>query len=176
MKRVANLLLGALLVAGAATLSAQDQGQGGRRGNFDPAEMRERMMQAFKESLGASDEEWKAIQPRLEKVMEKQRSVATGGGFMGMGGFGGRRGGDGAPGGGGGGGGRRGRAEASFPEADALRQAIESGTTEEIKTKLAAFREARKKREAELRSAREDLRKIVSVKQEAALVSRGILD
>lgn len=172
MKRVANLLLGALLVAGAATLSAQDQGQGGRRGNFDPAEMRERMMRGFKESLGASDEEWKAIQPRLEKVMEKQRGVATGGGFMAMGGFGGRRGGDGGP----GGGGRGGRAEASFPEADALRQAIESGTTEEIKTKLAAFREARKKREAELRSAREDLRKIVSVKQEAALVARGILD
>jgi len=63
-------------------------GQGRQRGNFDPAAMRERMMNGIKERLGATDEEWKVLQPKIEKVMTAQRDS------RGTGGFGRTRGGD----------------------------------------------------------------------------------
>src|SRR5205814_10221636 len=80
---------------------ARGQGQGGGRGNFDPAQMRERMMSRIKEQLGATDEEWKAIEPKVDKVMTAQRESRGGFGF---GGFGRGGPGGGGPGGGGGGG------------------------------------------------------------------------
>src|SRR5262245_39765095 len=72
----------------AAPVLAQDQGgqnrggdrgnnQGGDRGgdrgnrgqgNFDPAQFRQRFEERVKEQLGASDDEWKVIQPKLTKV------------------------------------------------------------------------------------------------------------
>ena len=57
-------------------------------------------------------------------------------------------------------------------------RALESETTpaDELKTKLDAVREQRKKSAAELTAAREDLRKVLTVRQEAALVSAGLLE
>src|SRR6266700_4948430 len=80
-----------VMVLSAGTVAAQ-QGQG--RGNFDPAEMRQRMMDNFRERLEIKgDDEWKAIQPLITKVTEARREVGFGGGFgFGRGG-GGRRGG-----------------------------------------------------------------------------------
>src|SRR5687768_10429647 len=59
----------ALAQEGGGGGGGQDGGRGGRggRGNFDPAQARERMMQFYKENLAASDEDWKVIQPKLEK-------------------------------------------------------------------------------------------------------------
>src|SRR5437867_5400501 len=90
----------AVLAMSATGALAQNQG----RGNFDPAQFRERRMNQLKEQLGATDDEWKAIQPKVEKVMNAQREMRGGGGF-GFGGPGGGGGGRGGPGGGGGGGG-----------------------------------------------------------------------
>src|SRR2546427_11945845 len=72
---------------------AAQQGQG--RGNFDPAEMRQRMMDNYRERLEIKgDDEWKAIQPLIEKVTEARREVGFGGGGFAFGrGGGGRRGG-----------------------------------------------------------------------------------
>lgn len=149
-------------------------GPGGGR-NWDPAQMRQRMMENYREQLGVKDdEEWKLIQTRIEKVTEARMAV----GFRG--GFGGRRGGGpgGGPGGapgGPGGGGRRGFGEPS-PEADALQKVIEAnGSADEIKTKLAAYRASTKEKEAKLEAAQEDLKKVLSVKQEAAAVLAGLL-
>src|SRR3982750_4338965 len=95
-RRVLVLMaLGCALVAPSfARAQAQDNTNQNRRGNFDPAQMRERFMTSIKEQLKADDDEWKVLSPKIEKLMTAQRdSRAGGGGF-------GRR-----PGGGGGGGG-----------------------------------------------------------------------
>lgn len=161
-----------------ASISAQEAREGGRgergerggRGNME--EFRQRMAERLKTSLKVSDEEWGVIQPLIEKVQAKQRETMGsrfGGGF----GRGGRDGGrDGAQGS---------STTSSRPgaaEAQALRTAVENENTsaDELKAKLTAVRESRKKAQAELEQTREDLRKVLTVRQEAALVSMGILE
>ena len=159
---------------------AAQQGQG--RGNFDPAEFRQRMMDNFRERLEIKgDDEWKAIQPLIEKVTEARREVGFGGG----GGFGFGRGGGGRRGGANADaqtnennqGGRRGfRGGEPSPEAEELQKAIDSNASkDELKAKLTKFREARKDKEAKLAKAQEDLKKVLTVKQEAAAVLMGLL-
>ena len=155
---------------------AAQQGQG--RGNIDPAEFRQRMMDNYRERLEIKgDEEWKAIQPLIAKVTDARRDVGFGGGF-GRGG-GGRRGGgnNDAQANGNNQGGRRGfpGGEPS-PEAEELQKAIDSNASkDELKAKLTKFREARKDKEAKLAKAQEDLKKVLTVKQEAAAVLMGLL-
>jgi Spy/CpxP family protein refolding chaperone len=182
MKLTTKLFLPiAALMATAVFASAQDDNnRGDRRGNFE--EFRQRMAERLKTSLKVTDEEWTVLQPLIEKVQTKQRDSMMGR----FSGFGGRRGGgDGGSGGGGSttGGGDRGRGDrggdrAGSAESQALRTALESESTssDEIKAKLAALREAQKKSAAELAAAREDLRKVVTVRQEAVLVTMGILE
>jgi hypothetical protein len=185
MKNVKHLLalagLTTALCLSTSQLNAQDrQGQG--RGNFDPEEFRQRMEERLREDLEVKgDDEWKVIQPRLEAVQTAQRDLGGGRGF---GAFG-RGGGPGGPGGRGGDndgprgqGGRRGFGGGE-PDADvqALRAAIESNASaDEIKTKLAKVRESRKAKEAALEKARADLRQVLSVRQEAIAVMRGLLE
>jgi hypothetical protein len=157
---------------------AAQQGQG--RGNFE--EFRQRMMDNYREQLEIKgDDEWKAIQPLIAKVTDARREVAVGGAGFGFGrGVGGRRGGgnnNDAQANGNNQGGRRG-----FPggepsvEADELQKAIDSNASkDELKAKLTKFREARKEKEAKLAKAQEDLKKVLSVKQEAAAVLMGLL-
>ena len=63
-------------------------------------------------------------------------------------------------------------------EATELRTALESEDTpvSEIKAKLKALRDARKKSEDALKKAREELREVLTTRQEARLVLFGILD
>ena len=133
-------------------------------------QFRQRMAERLKTALKASDEEWSVIQPLLEKMYAKQREA--GGRFN----FGGRRG--GGP--GGPGGEDRGNRPSMFggtPESEALETALKSDSTSpaEIKAKLDALREARKKAAAELDQSRDDLRKVLTQRQEATLVLIGIL-
>lgn len=146
-------------------------GQGGP-GNFDPEQARQRMMERYREQLGVKDEtEWKLIQTRIEKVSEARREVGMRG--MGFGGMGGRGGG---PGGAGGGGGRRGFGGEPSAEAEALQKAVDSNaSSDEIKAKLTALRTANKDKEAKLEKAQDDLRKVLTVKQEASAVLMGLL-
>src|ERR1039457_4564466 len=56
-------------------------GGGGRqgRGNFDPAQMQQRMMERYKEVLEVTDDtEWKAMQPLVQKVMDLRRESFSG--------------------------------------------------------------------------------------------------
>lgn len=168
----------------AAPGAAAGNNGGGRRGNFDPAQFRERMNERVKAALKASDDEWSVIQPLLEKVQEKQFAGRGFGGFGGFGGRGGNRTGDA------GGGGtpaagapaadnnNRPRGGGGSPESQALRDAVEneSSSPDDIKAKLAALRDSRKKTAAELEAARTDLRKVLTLRQEATLVSMGILE
>ena len=62
------------------------------------------------------------------------------------------------------------------PEMEALRKAIEDkAPASEIKAKLAALRDARKKKEAELEKAQDELRQLLSARQEAVAVTLGLL-
>jgi hypothetical protein len=145
------------------------QGQGQGRGNFDPAQFRERMMERYKEQLEITDEaEWKAIQPLVEKVQEARMNT-MGGMFRGF--MGGRRGGPDA---GGPGGGRP--PGVSNPESDVLQKAIDGkASNAELKAALAKYAEARKAKQAELEKAQDNLRKVLSVRQEALATLNGIL-
>jgi hypothetical protein len=161
-----------------ANPATAQQGQGGR-GNFE--EFRQRRMNDYRERLEIKgDDEWKAIQPLIEKVSDARLAVAVGGGGFGFGrGGGGRRGGgnNDAQANGNTQGGRRGfpGGEPS-PEAEELQKAIDSNASkDELKAKLAKFRDARKDKEAKLAKAQEDLRKVLTVKQEATAVLMGLL-
>ena len=62
------------------------------------------------------------------------------------------------------------------PELEALRNALESkAPAAEIKAKLAQLRDARKQKEAGLEKAREELRQLLSARQEAVAVTLGLL-
>ena len=62
------------------------------------------------------------------------------------------------------------------PEMEALRKAIaDDAPASDTKEKLAALRAARKAKEAELDKAQDDLRKLLSARQEAVAVTLGLL-
>lgn len=156
-------------------------GPGGGRGQFDPERMRQMMDQRMREQLGATEAEWKVLGPRVMKVQELSRQVGAGGrgGMM----FGGRGGRGTGPGGPGGPGGARPGAPARELTAvekaqDQLRTVLqnESATPDQIKTQLTALRKARETAKQQLATAQQDLRKIITVRQEAVLVMMGSLD
>lgn len=154
-------------------------GQPGGRGNFDPAAMRQRMMDRLKEQLGASDDEMAALAPKIEKVMQLQRD-AGGGGMRGM--FGGRRGGQGGPGGNGGPGGPPGGATANESpvrqKATDLRTLLEDkdAKPDDIKAKLDALRAARAQAKQDLAAAQQELKGLLTQRQEAVMVEMGMLE
>ena len=171
------VLAATAVMVGFFTNNLAAQGQG----NFDPAQFRQRQMDGYRDRLEVkSDDDWKKVEPLIGKVMDAQRDARMGlGGF----GFGGGRGGRG---GGGGGGGNADQATTNNnrnrfggqpgPEAEALQKAIDDkASTDEIKLKLAKVREARTEKESALNKAQEDLRKALSVRQEAGAVLAGLL-
>ncbi len=192
MKSKPTILLTALALAATTILAtAQDtpkpgatdpgarrqRGQGGPGGNME--DFIKRMNERMKTSLKVTDEEWSVLQPLIEKVQTSQREAGAGrGGFGGFGGFGGRGGTGGQGGNNNGGATPPADTRPGAAEGTALRTALESDSTspEEIKAKLAAVREIRKKGAAELAVARENLKKVVTVRQEAVLVSMGLLE
>jgi hypothetical protein len=196
------------LLLGVGNLHAQN---GPPQGNFDPAQMRQRMLDRMKQRFEVQDDaEWKLISERINKVMEARRALGGPGGFGGVGGPGGPggpppQGGDrnsagfGPPGrdpqagpgrpqgppdrandsrsGRGGPGGPGGFSRQSSPEMDALNKAIEGkASANEIKTRLEQVRAARKQKEAALEQAQDDLRKLLSTRQEAIAVTLGLLN
>ncbi|MHC4353480.1 MAG: hypothetical protein ACYS0H_12285 [Planctomycetota bacterium] len=163
-------IMAAVLVSGMLIAEAQDKGTRGqgRRGDRPGGAMRDRgepaqMAQRLRTALNCTDEEWAAIEPKLTNVTQAQ-STSRRGGMMG------RRGGpQGRPGG---------PPAAESTEAKELRKVLESDDTpdNEIKAKLKALRDARKKSDDALKKAREELREVLTTRQEARLVLSGILD
>ena len=170
----------AVMSFGANQVAAQPDnappGGGARqgRGNFDPAQFQQRMMERFKEVLEVTDEaEWKVMEPLVQKVMDLRRQSFSG---MGRGMFGrGPRGGDNPP--GGDQGQRRGGMFGTpSPEADALQKAIDSKASKaEMKAALEKYQASRKASQAALEQAQADLRKVLTTRQEAIATLNGIL-
>ncbi len=170
----------AALMLGAGTVSAQNDnggnggggGGGGRpgRGNFDPAQFQQRMMDNIRDQLGyTNDTDWNAVQPLIQKVTDARRDVGFGGGMGRM--FGRNRGGNGGP-----GGGRGGFGQTPSPEAESLQNAIDANApAAQIKDALAKYEASQKAKQAKLVQAQEDLRKVLTVKQEAQATLLGLL-
>lgn len=176
-KRIWAMALAVGLFGAATTLplSAQQGGGGGGGGGGRPrmtmAEMQAARLTRIKDALGATDDEWKALSPKVEKVQTLQMQNM-------MGRFGGGRGGRGGPGG---------AAPAVDPAAPAnpvrdasteLQTTLDNkeSTAEQIKVKLTALRDAKAKAAADLKKAQDELRELVTVRQEAVLVTQGLLD
>jgi len=176
--------VGAVLIG--LSLSQAQQAPGGRPGAGervrargepnaprDPEQMQrmmtERQIGRIKEALQPSEGEWKALEPKVTKVLTLSRQTGGMGG-MGFGmGMSTRR-----PG-------------AQGPETpltpvgkvtEELRKVLENkeAKSEEIKAKLTALREAKEKAKKELVQAQQDLRKGLAARQEAQLVLMGVLE
>src|SRR5689334_10941585 len=63
------LLAGVVLSAPHARAQVP-QGLGGGRGGRDPAQFREQMKSQLKDLLGSTDDEWKILEPKIDKVSE----------------------------------------------------------------------------------------------------------
>jgi len=137
-------------------------GAGARR---TPEEMRQANLERIKTTLGATDEEWAVLVPKIEKVQGLSGQLTATGRM----GFGGRR----QPG------------TAALGELTEIEKLVQNlrgilenqqATDEEITNGLKALREAREKVKQELTKAQEDLRQALTVRQQAQLVLMGLLD
>jgi len=178
MKKLSRIVLIAGVAAVLGLTGNRVLAQG--RGNFDPEQMRQRMLENARERLEVkSDDEWKIISDRLEKVMTAQRDARMGG--MGMFGGGPRRnrGGDNANAADNGNGGQQRRNRFGGepnPDVEALQKAIDDkASNDDVKAKLTKLRDAQKQKEANLVKAQDELRKVLSVRQEATAVLMGLL-
>lgn len=151
------------------------------RGNFDPAQFQQRMLDNIKEQLGFADADWTAVQPLVSKVLEANRETMSG--RMGMmrpgrnrSGDNNRPGGDQANRSGGDRGGRPGFFGQPNPDAEALQKAInDKAPAAQIKAALDKYRESKKEKAAKLVAAQEDLRKVLTATQEAQATLLGLL-
>lgn len=164
-----------------------DDAAGAERRQMSPQDMQARMLTAIRERLEITDdEEWKLISERIAKVQELRRTSGAVGGPAGAMMFGGR--GPGGPGGGPGGPGSTGapqggppgrggiRPGGGSPEVAALSTALREKLPDaEIKARLDRVRELRKANEAQLTKAQEELRAVLTVRQEAMAVVFGLL-
>jgi len=158
----------------------------------DPAQWRQDRIDRLREQLEIKeDADWKAIEPIVSKVMDAERDVMA----MRVGGMFGGRGGNRRGGGGGTGGGSTGttstntasssdqsrpRRTSPFGEPSAavtdLQKAIDDkAPAADLKAKLAAVRAETKDKEAKLEAAQEELRGVLSSRQEAIAVVNGLL-
>jgi hypothetical protein len=167
----------ATLAISATSLLAQDNGanqggQRGQRGNFDPAQMEQRMLERVQEQLGfTNDVEWDAVKPLVQKVMDARRDTMS---SMGRGMFGGgrNRGGDQAN----TGGNRGGMFGQPSPEAEALQKALDDNApASQVKDLLAKYKASQKAKQAKLEAAQDDLKKVLNTKQEAQAYMLGLV-
>ncbi len=153
------VLVGLLLLPALAQDTPPGPARPLRRGG-EPGAGRERMLNNMKEQSGVTDEQWKTLAPKIERVMSLQRELR--GGVLGS------RGGD----------------AANAPENKVaqtqreLRAALDRQDTPpaEITQKLTAYREAREKVRDELKALQKDLKEGITPRQEAVFVLNGLLD
>jgi hypothetical protein len=176
--------MAAALICGAGVVSAQDNGGGGGGGGFgrggggmDPAEFQQRMMDHVRDQLEfTNDTDWSAVQPLVQKVFDAQRDLRSGQ-MQGM-----RmlmfrnRGGQGDD------NGQRRQRFGGFmgqPSAEytALQDAVNNNAPDgQIKDLLARYNASQKAKQDKLKAAQDNLRAVLSVKQEATATLLGMLN
>ncbi|MDE3066146.1 MAG: hypothetical protein KGJ60_01200 [Verrucomicrobiota bacterium] len=165
----------AALCSSTGNLMAQDNGGPGGPGggpgrfrNFDPAQFQQRMMDNIRDRLGfTNDTDWNAVQPLVQKVLDARRDLGGPGMRMMM--F--------RPRGGGPADRPRRFGPPPSPEAEALQQAVDNNAPDtQIKAALEKYQAAQKAKQAKLTDAQENLRKVLSIKQEAEAALMGLLE
>ena len=165
---MAALALMICVCIGPASARQQEQAvspQDKARAEQAVAQFQQRALASIKQALGSNDDEFKVLEPKVSRVMLLMYQQSAG-----YSPFGRRRG---SP-----------AFSSVLPPSDvqkariALRETIENkdSTPTDIADKLKAFREARAAARAELTQAQDDLRQFLTMKQEATLVSMGLLD
>jgi len=164
MLRRIGLMAGVLVLAGVLMGQAPSPEKAPDKGKAKDAgqSRQQQMMDRIRQNLNATDAEWKALEPKVQKVQTLQTDLRSGIGRIG---------------------GRGGQA-AEEPTTDlgkktsALQKLVAdtAAKPEAIKEALAAYRTARDKARADLTAAQKDLRGGVNVQQEAALVLLGMLE
>jgi len=182
------------MAIGAAALTltlggkALAQGFGGRGGggggfgggmnfqNMDPQQIQQMMQQRINDSyrtqMGVTnDDEWAVIQELITAVTKaRTEAMADSGGLGGLIGMGGMRGGNG-------GGGLRNLFGQPSPESQALQKAIdENAPAAQIKTLIAKLQAVHKQKLEKLAKAQEDLRAVLTARQEAIAIMGGLLN
>lgn len=121
--------------------------------NEQMAWQRQRAFEDLKEQLPIPDQEWPVVKPRLQAVYNLVHPVS-----------------------------QMGRNEQPKTELEQrsreLRELLreESPAADQIKAKLTAFRAVKEKAHQQLAGARQSLRQLMSLRQEAVLVLNGLLD
>ncbi len=142
---------------------------------LDPNYIRRAASDRMRQTLGATDEEWTVLEPKIEKVTTLSLQ-ARGGGMiamgMGMFGFGGRGGGMG------GAGAAAGQQSELMKASQALAELLKNkdASAADIKSALQAYRDARARARAELEQAQKELKELLTMRQEAQLVQMGLLE
>ena len=146
-------------------------GGGGGRGNFDPAQFMQRMMDNIKDQLEfTNDTDWEAVQPLVQKVIEARRDAGGGVNMMrmmrpnrgGQNGQNNRRGGFGGP---------------PNPDAEALQKALDDNAPAgQVKTLLTKYQASMKTKQEALKTAQESLRAVLNSRQEAQATLLGLLE
>jgi hypothetical protein len=113
-----------------------------------------RAIEDFKERLGVSDKEWPVVRPRIEKVYSLMHPLPQ------------MRAGNEPP--------KTGVERRSSELRDLLHD--EGAAADKIKAGVAALRAAKEKANQELVRAKQDLRQLMALRQEAELVLSGLLD
>jgi hypothetical protein len=132
--------------------------------NMDAQQMQDAMQQRADESLRqqmgvTNDTDWSLIQEKINAVTKAKSAFMADGGGM-RGGFGG-------------GGGLQNRLS---PEAQALQQAVNDDAPDaQIKDLLAKLQASRQAKQAALVKAQEDLRSVLTIRQEAIAYLHGLL-
>ncbi len=143
------------------------------RGNFDPQQMMQRRLDAYREQMYVKDDtEWTAISAKITAVMEAERAL-MGNRMRGMFGGGRPRNADNAngdqP-------QRPRRGPEPSPAFEDLQKAIDANApSAEIKDKLAKFRADTLAKQATLEKAQEDLKSVLTSRREAVAVLGGLL-
>lgn len=152
----------------------QRGGPGG--GNWDPAQMQQRMLERIQEQLGfTNDTEWAAVKPLVQKVLDAQRDT-RGNGMRALFGSGRSRGGDrgGDQGGSSRGGSMFGQ---TSPEQQALENALEDNApASQVNGLLAKYKASQKVKQAKLEAAQADLKAVLTSKQEAQAYLLGLVN
>ena len=154
-KMVCALLAATIMVLGfAGQARSQD-----RRGRRNTAEFRKQMEQRMKTAVGATDEQWKDLKPKVDKVQTLARQAQGGSMF-------------------------RPRRTTTDEQTEVekklaeLQKVLENkdAKPEEITAALTAYREALAKVREELEKAQKALAEGLTPRQVAALVALGLLD
>jgi len=142
--------------------------QGGGGGNFDPAQMQQRIMDNVRDQLNfTNDTDWAAVQPLVQKVLDTRRDV----GFGNMRGLFGRNRGQGGQ-----GGGRGGFGGQPSPEQEALQNALDADApAAQIKDLLAKYKASQQAKQAKLEAAEDSLKSVLTSKQEAQAYLLGLV-